>query len=120
MRCEKLFKANEMESVPQSITGSGIVYFPPAHHLLYLTVTIILSVLLSYTFHFSVSHGPFNTVQVYVSVCADTDVLDAKFCPFFARFAFFFFFKANLLFYNHSHTVKHRHTHVNVNILPFI
>lgn len=47
--CEKWFKVNEMESVSQSITGTGVVYFPPTHHLLHLALAMILSVLLSRT-----------------------------------------------------------------------
>lgn len=38
-----------MESVSQSITGTGVVYFPPTHHLLHLALAMILSVLLSRT-----------------------------------------------------------------------
>lgn len=47
--CEKWFKVNEMESVAQSITGTGVVYFPSTHHLLHLALAMILSVLLSRT-----------------------------------------------------------------------
>lgn len=38
-----------MESVSQSITGTGVVYFPPTHHLLRLALAMILSVLPSRT-----------------------------------------------------------------------
>lgn len=38
-----------MESVSQSITGTGVVYFPPTHHLLHLALAMIPSVLLSRT-----------------------------------------------------------------------
>lgn len=72
-----------MESVLQSITGSGIVYFPPTHHLLYLTVTIILSVLLSYTFRNSVSqHASFNKTAAYACARAQPLLLHCVFCLF--------------------------------------
>lgn len=65
-----------MERVSQSITGTGVVYFPPTHHLLHLALAMIPSVLLSRTLpHNSVSpHASFHQAALCACVCASAAV----------------------------------------------